>query len=124
MQKRGRSLFCPRLFLVALILRPVHYMHSRCLRSFCLRLMDLHSISIRAKRVPLGLSAVPPIPEGKFSLLQINLHSLPFPCVDALNHLLQNCYKWHFTVPMCQKFDKKIKILLRGWLFLSQIHKW
>ena len=32
---------------------------------------------------------------------------------SLLVYLLQICYKWHFTVPMCQKFDKKIKILLR-----------
>ena len=38
--------------------------------------MDLHSISVRAKRVPLGLSAVPPMTKWKYSLLQISLHSL------------------------------------------------
>ena len=55
---------------------PAHFMRYRCWRSFCLRLMDLHSISVRAKRVPLGLSAVPPMTKWKYSLLQISLHSL------------------------------------------------
>ena len=43
--------------------------------------MGLHSISVRAKRVPLGLSVVPPITRRKISLLQINLHRLIFFCL-------------------------------------------
>ena len=76
---------------------------------------DLRSAPVGANRVPPGLNtprfhtvaataafiwglwALPPTPQGKSDLLQINLHSLPFPCGDAFNYLLRKYYRRHFT---------------------------